>query len=103
MVLCGYGLAVSKMGDLGRQFECMEDDDPQPLHPAFALDGVEQRPDAFLAWRRGRPDREIRERFQAEFRASDLSDGWIEAINEGRGPSVRDALARVSHVREESA
>jgi hypothetical protein len=91
---------MSSMGDLGRQFERMKDD-PQPLHPPTPLDDLEKRLEAFLEWGRGRPDREISDRFRAEFGVTDLPDEYVDAINDGRGRDHRDALTSLA--REKSA
>lgn len=93
--MAGYRLDMSSLGDLGRQFERMEDD-PQPVHPATSLDDLETRLDAFLEWGRGRADREISDRFRADFGATALPDEYVEAINDGRGREHRDALASLA-------
>ncbi|MDQ1478250.1 MAG: hypothetical protein QOE62_3479 [Actinomycetota bacterium] len=83
---------MSSMGDLGRHFERFEEG-PAPIHPATELDELGARLDAFLEWGRGRPDRVIRDRFIAEFAPITLRDGFVEAINAGRGGEVRAAIS----------
>jgi len=83
---------MSSMGDLGRQFERIEED-PQTTHPRTELDELEDRLDAFFAWGRGRPDRDIRDRFREDFGATPLEDDHVEAINAGREQDVRAAVS----------
>jgi phytoene/squalene synthetase len=85
---------MSSIGDIGREFERMKDD-PQPAHPATELDQLEQRLDAFLAWGKGRPQAEIRDRFDRDFAASTLDDTTVSAIGDGRSADVRPALAEI--------
>jgi hypothetical protein len=86
---------MSSMGDLGRQFERVESD-PQPTHPQTDLENLERRLEAFLAWGQGRPDRDIRDRFQADFGQATLDDTHVEAINAGRTREVRPTLSRLA-------
>src|SRR3954468_20327672 len=75
----GYELAMSSMGDLGRQFERIREH-PQPAHTETALDDLETRLESFFEWGRGRPGREINDGFRSQFGASGLSDEYLEAI-----------------------
>jgi hypothetical protein len=90
----GYALNMSSMGDLGRQFERIAAD-PQAAHPRTELDELEKRLNAFLAWGRGRPDRDIRDRFREDFGGMPLEDDHVEAINAGRDREVRSAVSKL--------
>jgi hypothetical protein len=68
---------------------------PEPIHLATARDEPEARLDAFLEWGRGRPDRVILDRFVADFAPITLRDGFVEAINAGRGDEVRAAISEL--------
>jgi hypothetical protein len=94
----GYHRIMSSMGDLGRQFERMQDD-PHPASPPTELDELEQRLDAFIAWGDRRSPEEIRRRFAEDFRARGvvengaLDEDAVFAISEGRGREVRSSVS----------
>jgi phytoene/squalene synthetase len=85
---------MSSIGDIGREFERMKDD-PQPARPPTELDQLEQRLDAFLVWGKGRPQAEIRDRFDRDFAAATLDESTVSAIGDGRSTDVRAALAEI--------